>query len=123
MCVILLDNGNYLLLYDAAGAKSSVFGKIQDHYHWVIRAIKYVYYRGHPANMFIKLTNAHPKYHGSPVLLNTAMIVSVHRSEIEREQGEADTVTFVHCPPHGTWEVTETVEDIADHMALAPKWI
>lgn len=73
--------------------------------------------------MFIKLTNAHPKYQGSELLLNTAMIVSVHRSEIEREQGEFETVTFVHCPPHGTWEVTETVEEISKSMALAPKWI
>lgn len=73
--------------------------------------------------MFIKLTNAHPKYQGNPVLLNTNMIVSVHRSEIDREDGSLETVTFVHCPPHGTWEVTESVEQVAEHMALAPKWI
>lgn len=73
--------------------------------------------------MFIKLTNANPQHLGSPLLLNTAMIVSVHRSEIEREQGQPQAVTFVHCPPHGTWEVTETVEHIADHMALAPNGI
>lgn len=73
--------------------------------------------------MFIRLTNAHPNYQEQPIMLNTQMIVSIYRSEITRENGITESVTFVHCPPHGTWEVSETLEDISDRLALAPKFI
>jgi hypothetical protein len=73
--------------------------------------------------MFIKLTNAHPSYRDQEIMLNTQMIVSIYRAEITRDSGLAETVTFVHCPPHGTWEVAETLAEVSECLALAPKFI
>lgn len=67
--------------------------------------------------MLIKLTNASPDFKDSPLLLNTDSVVSVSRGQITRQLDEdntlTETVTFVFCPPHGTWEVVETVEEIS----------
>lgn len=62
--------------------------------------------------MLIKLTNRHPKHHDEVLLLNTDTVVSVFSTELEREDGVFETVTMVHCPPHGTWEVAETPDDV-----------
>jgi hypothetical protein len=67
--------------------------------------------------MFITLTNASPAYQAQPIILNTSCIVSVYRLEVTRESGDVESVTFVHCPPHGTWEVSETVEEISDLLS------
>ncbi len=68
--------------------------------------------------MLIKLTNSNPEFKGDSVLLNTDCIVSVFRKNITRKLADDSTlledVTFVHCPPHGTWEVEETVEQILE---------
>lgn len=63
-------------------------------------------------DMLIKLTNRHPKYQNETLLLNTDSMVSVFRALAERETGESEQVTMVHSPPHGTWEVAETPEEI-----------
>jgi len=68
--------------------------------------------------MLIKLTNALPTLRGQPLLLNTDKIVSVYSGKITREPQDddnvtyIDTVTFIHIPPHGTWEVTESLEEV-----------
>jgi len=64
--------------------------------------------------MIIILTNTSPAFKGLPVLLNTDFIVSVHRGFVSRddEQKTVEEVTYVFCPPHGNWEVQESVEDI-----------
>jgi len=73
--------------------------------------------------MFITLTNANPAFKGRQVVLNSSNIVSIHRSTVTRppEEEGGDTVvediTFVHCPPHGTWEVAETPEEIVKLLA------
>lgn len=64
--------------------------------------------------MFITLTNAYPKFKGEKIAIHVSNIVTVHRSEIEREDGTKEDVTFVHCPPHGTWEVEETLDEVLD---------
>jgi len=73
--------------------------------------------------MFITLTNANPAFKGNKVILNSANIVSIHRSTVtrapEKEDGETviEDITFIHCPPHGTWEVTETLEQVVKLLA------
>lgn len=70
--------------------------------------------------MFIKLTNATPEFKGTEVLLNTDMVMSVNTGLIERQSADGttfnETVTFIYCPPHGTWEVTETVDEVLELM-------
>lgn len=68
-----------------------------------------------PANytMFIKLTNANPQHRGNSVLLKSSEIVSVHEGMTQREGSDTvERVTYVFVPPHGTWEVTDTVAEI-----------
>jgi hypothetical protein len=63
--------------------------------------------------MFIKLTNANPQHRGNPVLLDSKNIVSIHEAMAQREGSDViEQVTYVFIPPHGTWEVTETVSTI-----------
>ena len=62
--------------------------------------------------MLITLTNTSPALRGNPIVLNTDFIVSIFRTPVTRTDGVIDDVTYIHCPPHGTWEVQESVEDI-----------
>ena len=62
--------------------------------------------------MLIKLTNSSPSHKNRIVVLNSDFIVSVHRNITTREDGSIEEVTFIHIPPHGTWEVAETVEEV-----------
>ena len=62
--------------------------------------------------MFIKLTNANPLHRGETILLNSDMILSVYGGDAVREDGTIDRVTFVYVPPHGMWEVQETVDTV-----------
>jgi len=66
--------------------------------------------------MIIKLTNSNPSLKGQPILLNTDFIVSVFRGFASRgeESPVIEEVTYIHCPPHGTWEVEELPEAIYD---------
>ena len=71
--------------------------------------------------MFITFTNANPAHKGKSISLNTDSIVSIHRNFATREDGTLEEVTFVHCPPHGTWEVVESVEEIFKLIKSANK--
>lgn len=66
--------------------------------------------------MFIKLTNASPDFDGKAVVINAEAIVSVFSAQVTRRPEGKDEyledITFVHCPPHGTWEVRETLDQI-----------
>jgi uncharacterized cupin superfamily protein len=68
--------------------------------------------------MFITLTNASPAFAGKKITLNKTEIVSVWRGDAVRASEEDGTVTetqevtFVYVPPHGTWEVEETHEEV-----------
>jgi Icc-related predicted phosphoesterase len=68
--------------------------------------------------MFIKLTNANPQHKNNTIVINSDQIVSIHRSMITRDdkEGTKETVTFVHCPPHGTWEVEEEIDLIVSQL-------
>jgi hypothetical protein len=62
--------------------------------------------------MIVKLTNANGRQNGEFLLINLDHIVSVNRSTVTRENGETDVVTYLFAPPHGTWEVAETPDEI-----------
>ena len=68
--------------------------------------------------MLVKLTNALPTLKGQSLLINTDKIVSVYSGTIPREPQDGDnvtyidTVTFIHMPPHGTWEVSESLDEV-----------
>lgn len=61
---------------------------------------------------FLKLTNKSKGFEGQKVVINMEAVVSMFRTQVEREEGVFEDVTFVHCPPHGTWEVEETLDEI-----------
>jgi hypothetical protein len=64
--------------------------------------------------MIIKLTNATPEHKGKELGINTDHIVTAFTDYITREGStEAEKVTFIFCPPHGTWEVSESIDQIA----------
>jgi hypothetical protein len=62
--------------------------------------------------MFITLTNSSPQFKGQPVVLNKNFIVSVYKGEMQRPDDVVEKMTLVFCPPHGTWEVVESVEHV-----------
>jgi len=65
--------------------------------------------------MFITLTNSSPQYRGQKISIRKDLIVTVHRNDaVVREDGTIEAVTFIFVPPHGTWEVTETLDEVMD---------
>ena len=62
--------------------------------------------------MFIKLTNASPAHKDQAVIINTEHIISVHRTEVTREDFSKDTITYVYAGTSGTWEIVETLDEI-----------
>ena len=66
--------------------------------------------------MLITLTNANPAHKNRAIIINSDAIVSIHRNITTREDGSIEEVTFVHCPPHGTWEVLETPDNIVKRI-------
>jgi hypothetical protein len=64
--------------------------------------------------MFVQLTNMSVQHRGKAIVINSTMIVSMMRASVVRDEatGSSETVTYVFIPPHGTWEVAETVEEI-----------
>jgi SpoVK/Ycf46/Vps4 family AAA+-type ATPase len=73
--------------------------------------------------MFITLTNASTASKGKKITLNADLIVSIWRGEVVRaadEDGnitEKEEVTLIFIPPHGTWEVEETHEEVLAQLA------
>lgn len=62
--------------------------------------------------MFINLTNANALHRGNPVALKKDLIVSVYASTQVGDDNTVNQVTYVFVPPHGTWEVLETYEQV-----------
>ena len=67
--------------------------------------------------MLIKLTNANAKtkQQGDPIYIEADNIISIF--PITAEMVKDDVVmsfprTAVFCPPHGTWEVMESIDDV-----------
>jgi len=66
--------------------------------------------------MFLSLTNANPQHRGTRVAIDRKLVVSVHNSIVTREDDTVESVTFLFCPPHGTWEVLESFEDVLEQL-------
>jgi hypothetical protein len=64
--------------------------------------------------MFITLTNASPGLKGKQIAIKKDLIVTVHRNTAIRENDIVEEVTYVFIPPHGTWEVEETLDEVMD---------
>ena len=66
--------------------------------------------------MLLLLTNASTTHKGNKVVINTDLIASIFNTEnvAKKEDGVIENVTYVFCPPHGTWEVEESLEFIIE---------
>lgn len=65
--------------------------------------------------MFIKLTNASPNYANKPIILKKELIVSVYEGTVAEEVDGVVTekpVTCVYGPPHGEWQVMESIDQV-----------
>ena len=62
--------------------------------------------------MYVTLTNATEAHKGNSIAINTSLIATVHDALVTRENGVTERITYVFCPPHGTWEVSEALEDL-----------
>ena len=69
--------------------------------------------------MYIKLTNATPAHKGTPLAIRQDMVISVHHNTIVRDDGTVEPVTFLHCPPHGTWEAQDTFDSVIAQLNMA----
>ena len=69
--------------------------------------------------MYIKLTNATPAHKGTPLAIRQDLVVSVHNNTVVREDGTVEQVTFLHCPPHGTWEAQDTFDSVVSQLNMA----
>lgn len=64
--------------------------------------------------MFITLTNATLSHKGSKISINTDLIATVYQTQnlAKMEDGIIEHITYVFCPPHGTWEVEESLDEV-----------
>ena len=69
--------------------------------------------------MYIKLTNAAPAHKGTPVSIRQDLVLSVHHNSVVREDGTIEDVTFLHCPPHGTWETQDSFDSVIAQLNIA----
>jgi len=66
--------------------------------------------------MFINLTNANPEFRGKPVAIRKDLIVSAFGNAMTREDGSVDQITLIFVPPHGSWEVLESYEEVLEKL-------
>lgn len=66
--------------------------------------------------MYITLTNASEAHRGNKVAVKVSEIISVYESTVTKESGILENVTMVYAPPHGTWEVADTLDDIVNRL-------
>jgi hypothetical protein len=71
--------------------------------------------------MYIKLINASPAHRGTELAIRKDLIVSVHNSTVTREDGLVELVTFLHCPPHGTWEASNSFLSVVAELNGEPE--
>lgn len=69
--------------------------------------------------MYLKLTNASPQHRGTPLAIERSLVVTAHASSVTREDGTVETVTYLYCPPHGTWEALESFDQVLKQLNKA----
>ena len=62
--------------------------------------------------MYITLTNAAEQHRGNKLSIRSDLIATLHSKFITNDNGVIENVTYIFCPPHGTWEVSEKLEDV-----------
>jgi urease gamma subunit len=65
---------------------------------------------------FMLLTNAADGHQGNKVAIRKDLVVSVHQKFDKNEDNIIAIKTFIFCPPHGTWEVSESMEDVIQQL-------
>jgi hypothetical protein len=63
---------------------------------------------------YVVLTNANLQFRGQPIAIRRDLVITVYPNNELRDSESGSANTFVFCPPHGTWEVTETFEQVMD---------
>jgi len=66
--------------------------------------------------MFLKLTNASLAHKGTTICIRKDLVVSIHNAVVVQEDDIMDAVTYVFCPPHGTWEVSESISEVLKQL-------
>jgi hypothetical protein len=66
--------------------------------------------------MYITLTNASKEHKGNKIAINCKLIATVHDAVVAKESGLFENVTYIFCPPHGSWEVQESLEEIVAEL-------
>ena len=69
--------------------------------------------------MFLELTNASPAHRGNALAIRRDLVVTVYSNAQIRDDGTVDPVTFIFAPPHGTWEVQETFDQVMELLRAA----
>jgi hypothetical protein len=62
--------------------------------------------------MFLTLTNSNSTQPGEAISINMSMVVTMNRAIVPQEDGTELAKTYLFIPPHGTWEVKETLGEI-----------
>jgi hypothetical protein len=71
---------------------------------------------------FLKLTNANPDHRGRSICVRKDLVLTVADNPALRVDNTNEMVTYVHCPPHGTWEVLESVSDVLKQLDADDQW-
>lgn len=68
--------------------------------------------------MFIQLTNASEGHKDDTLLINTDSIVTVYTGSnaAKKVDGIIEKITYIFCPPHGTWQVQESIEEVLSKL-------
>lgn len=68
--------------------------------------------------MFISLTNAFEELRDEKILINTDHIVTVYSGSnaAKKVDGVIEKITYVFCPPHGTWQIQESIEEVLEKL-------
>lgn len=66
--------------------------------------------------MYITLTNASVVHRGAKIAININLIATIHENAVERDPGVFEQVTYIFCPPYGTWEVSESHEQVVKQL-------
>ena len=79
-----------------------------------MKFLLYTYCMNNTNKSFVSLTNSAPAHRGNRIAISKELIVTVHNAIATRDDGLTELVTYVFCPPHGTWEVSETYEQVVE---------
>lgn len=67
--------------------------------------------------MFVILTNANVVHRGNKVVIRKDLIISMHESTtVSETDNTVSTITYIFCPPHGTWEVEESIQEVYNKL-------